>query len=129
MISSADVTAALRRFGVVEWWRISIGLDPRDGLHRPPLIVWRYSSPGDQVRELIHRTVSGLPTSVDWDVDTSGKNWTIIPEILRREYARHAGDSYTGVLGDVKRSDQLFCEKANLDMVLFVRELNDTAAF
>ncbi|TKK90848.1 hypothetical protein FDA94_03540 [Herbidospora galbida] len=129
MISSIEVKEALSRFGVVEWYRISIGTDPRDGLHRPPLIVWRYSSPADHVRELIHGAVSGLLSSVDWDVDTSGKNWTILPSRLRQEYARHAGNPYTGVLGDLKRSDQLFCEKANADMVLFLCRLNDTAAF
>lgn len=123
MIDSEEVLRILRLLGIVEWGRFSVGVDPIDGLYKPPMIAWRYATPNPELARTIGEAISALDGSVEWDFDYGQKNWTIMPISLKRSFERHASDSYTGVLTDFKRSNQAFCESANAELVALLLKL------
>ncbi|MBW6439214.1 hypothetical protein KZ829_36375 [Actinoplanes hulinensis] len=121
MIESEKVLAALGRLGVIEWFRISVGLDPADDLVRPALIVWRYSVPRPEAILVIRDAIGSLDGSVEWHFSAGQRNWGLMPALLKRELDRHLGDSYTGVLADFKRSNQDLCRAANRDLEVMIQ--------
>ena len=115
VIDSTYVLKALAAHGVVQWARISVGRDPQDSLARPPMVSWRYVEPRAQMGELIASMVRSFEGNVEWAMNLSGRNWTILPKRLQQEFAG-AAEGYTGVLSDMKSSDQDFCIRATCDL-------------
>ncbi|MEV1245957.1 hypothetical protein ACIBO2_45925 [Nonomuraea sp. NPDC050022] len=122
MIDSTDVLDALRAHGTVQWARISIGRDPLDSLVRVPMISWRYADRRDFLRERILLAVGSFTGNVEWRAELSGKNWVLLPERLDREFKR-APAGYTGVLSDLKHSDQTFCLRATEDLEILLDKI------
>ncbi|MFD9007427.1 hypothetical protein ACFV0T_42005 [Streptomyces sp. NPDC059582] len=106
---------ALGAQGVVQWARVSAGPDPLDSLVRPPMIAWRYVNAEPGLGAGITSVVESFQGNVEWVVDLSGKNWVIMPRRLRDAFAA-ASEGDTGVLADLKKSDQEFCVRATADL-------------
>lgn len=123
MVTTDDIVAALEAVEILEWGRFSVGVDPVDGLVRPPMLVWRFVDASDDAAVSIERAVDALGGAISWHFDASSKNWTLMPEALRRSFAKHVDDAYTGVLTDFKRANQPLCERATRELGRFVEEL------
>ena len=115
VIDSTYVLQALAAHGVVQWARVSVGIDPLDSLVRPPLVSWRYVEPGARMGEQIASMVGSFRGNFAWVMNLSGRNWAIMPKRLQEEFA-DAAVGYAGVLSDIKSSDQDFCIRANYDL-------------
>ncbi|GAA3043089.1 hypothetical protein GCM10020229_62930 [Kitasatospora albolonga] len=122
MISPEYALEALRRHGVVEWGRLSVGVDPLDGLVRPPLIAWRYASPTVSIATLIGDAVGSADTVYEWTVSLGGRTWYIVPERIDR-VMRSAGPGNPDALGCFKMQNQDFCAATMNELALILRRI------
>lgn len=123
MVTTEEILVALKAVAIVEWGRFSIGVDPVDGLVRPPMLVWRFADPNDDAMTDICRAVNAMPGMEPWHFDASPRNWTLMPEALRRRFAMHAGSASLNVVTDFRRANQPLCERATSELEQFISAL------
>jgi hypothetical protein len=111
------ILVSLGRLGAIEWFRISVGTDPADGLVRPAMVVWRYGVSHPMAIQVVRHAIDLPDGSIEWYFDTRGKNWGLMPVLLKQTLDQHLTDSYTGVLTDFKRDNQEFCRIATRDLL------------
>ncbi|WP_149256744.1 hypothetical protein [Actinomadura sp. K4S16] len=91
------------------------------------MMVWRFSSPEDWVKESMMAVVASMEGPIKWDGDFARKNWSVMPVRLREAFQMHMKDSRLGVVSDLKNLDQEFCRLANLDLGLMMYKLEEVA--
>lgn len=122
MIGSSDVLRVLGLWGPIAWSRILLGVDERDGLCYPPLIVWRYVDATDAAREDIGGVVRDFRGSVEWATELDRRNWVILPAKLQARFQGAAPTSHD-VVPDFKHRDQDFCVLATQELETILESL------
>ncbi|GHF30455.1 hypothetical protein GCM10010359_35700 [Streptomyces morookaense] len=127
MLDSASILKALRSFGPIEWFKISVGRHPLEGYFQAPFVVWRFHQPPQGLRQVFEAAVSGTNISVKWTLDISRKNWLLTPSRLLVGTAETGSPGFSDVAASVALSDQPFCIAANADLEDIVSVLEEKA--
>lgn len=121
---SSSFIEQLRHVGEVEWFRYSASSD-KDGNPVPPIIVWRFTEPRptmfiDQLRRMTEST----ERKIDWTIDTSRRNWVLMPSRIVEVKARQHLATDAQAIHHLTQEDSEFCRNALTDLTRIVNELN-----
>jgi len=118
-----QILCSLGRLGAIEWFRISVGVDPADGLVAPTMVIWRYGVSRPTAIQVIRQAIDSSDGPIDWYFDASRKNWSLMPILLKQTLDQYLDDSYTGVLTDFKRANQEFCRSATRHLLFIMSRI------
>ncbi|MEV5531428.1 hypothetical protein [Streptomyces prunicolor] len=93
------------------------------GYFQVPYMGWRYTSPREGIAQLVEDSVSKLPTQVEWSLDTTRRNWILLPTRILREAQGLADPAFSEVVDHINVHDQEFCLKALSDFRLIIMRL------
>ncbi|MFF4573342.1 hypothetical protein [Streptomyces sp. NPDC001410] len=116
---------ALSRFGELAWFKSPVKYNPVHGYHQVPYMGWRwrYTSPNEDIAQLIENTVEGLSTHVEWTLDRTRRNWLLLPSRILREAQGLEDPAFSNVVHSITVQDQEFCLKALSDLDLIILRL------
>ncbi|WP_143669967.1 hypothetical protein [Streptomyces sp. Ag109_G2-15] len=113
----------LSRFGELAWFKLPVEYNPVHGYHQVPYMGWRYTSPQEDIAQLIEDAVEGLPTQVEWTLDRSRRNWILLPSRILREAQGLENPAFANIVHSINVQDQEFCLKALSDFDLIILHL------
>ncbi|MFF4587068.1 hypothetical protein [Streptomyces sp. NPDC001388] len=114
---------ALGRFGELAWFSLPTEINPKHGYHQVPYLGWRYTTPREGLAEYIEGAVRTLPTEVDWSLDTTRRNWLLVPTRILRDAQGLTNPAFGDVVHFINTQDQDFCLRALSDFRLIIQHL------
>ena len=119
-----DIIDTLKEFGDIAHWRMG----PADERHGgnpacPPIIVWRYKKPAQELADLLQRIVRTVPGTIAWEFSIFGQNWMLMPARIN-EYATGRGDigGRDAVL-ELMKNEPEFGQRANAELPLLAQHI------
>ncbi|MFC4499891.1 MULTISPECIES: hypothetical protein [Streptomyces] len=113
----------LSRFGELAWFALPAEVNPTHGYIQLPYLGWRYTNPQEGLAQRIEAAVRALPTQVDWTLDTTRKNWVLVPDRVLAEAGGLADPSFRNVVNSLSALDQEFCRNALADLEIILEHL------
>lgn len=123
---SVQAMRVLSRFGELAWFSLSAETHPVYGYSQVPYMGWRYESPQEKVAQLIEDAVNGLSTQVEWTLDRTRRNWLLLPSRIVREAHGLEDPAFANVVHSININDQEFCARAQTDLELIIRRLQES---
>ncbi|MFJ3904326.1 hypothetical protein [Streptomyces sp. NPDC090025] len=118
----------LSKLGPLKWFRLSADRHPLYGYYQVPYLGWRFETPTDENLRLIEQAVRSTPTSVEWGIDTSRRNWLLAPStLLEGNHDDRAVGTFDERVNLAMR-DQDFCVAALKDLDAIIRMLRSLIA-
>ncbi|MFI1974590.1 hypothetical protein [Streptomyces wedmorensis] len=118
----------ISRLGTLEWFKLSMSRHPDLGHLQVPYIGWRFAEPSVAKLQLVEEAVCMTPTQVDWRVDTSRRNWLLVPARVLGDGANPAASPAFDERVESATRDQVFCAQAWDDLDAIVRTLGGLIA-
>ncbi|MFK0253167.1 hypothetical protein [Streptomyces sp. NPDC090445] len=117
--------AALERFAPVAQIRSTseIGIT---GLIQVPSLLWRFSEPHPELKEMFTSVVRDAPQNITWFFEER-RNSLIMPSRLVHE-AGPGGEGYRDIAIDISQTDQEFCIAASQDIELIIQAIAEQPA-
>jgi hypothetical protein len=116
---------ALSRFGELSWFKLPLEHNPALGYNQVPYMGWRYTSPREDIAQLIENAVGELPTQVEWMLDRTRRNWLLLPNRILREAQGLKNPAFAKAVHSINVQDQEFCLKALSDLDLIILHLQE----
>ncbi|MFB9924749.1 hypothetical protein ACFORO_01715 [Amycolatopsis halotolerans] len=123
-MDATSVREALSVCGAIAWSRISVGVDPVDGLVRIPFVVWRYDDPPSGLSDRFNVIVEEFPGAFDWRFESLSRNWTLTSSLGRRSVlpaAHHNAEE----MNRIKRTSQQSCIDATRELEIIMDKFAD----
>ncbi|MGW2639440.1 hypothetical protein [Streptomyces sp. NPDC001348] len=114
---------ALSRFGELAWFKLPKEYNDIYDYHQVPYMGWRFISPQEGVAQYIADAVREIPTQTEWELDTTRRNWVLLPSRILREAQGLADPAFSDVIHSIDTQDQDFCRKALSDFNLIILHL------
>lgn len=126
VVTTPHVLRVLRLYANLEWFRATVGVDERDGLFYPPMIVWRFAGAVEGVKESFADVLDQFAGSVEWIFSSAGRNWSLMPNFLEWKFSS-SGPTVLTVISEIKASEQALCKLATQDLDAILRGLEERA--
>ncbi|WP_330459537.1 hypothetical protein OIB37_23305 [Streptomyces sp. NBC_00820] len=126
-IQSTQAIQALSRFGNVSWFKLPAEYNPFYDYPQVSYMGWRYTSPREEVAQLIDDILRKLPTQVEWTLDRTRRNWLLVPTRLLREAHGLADPSFSNVVHSINVSDPDFCRNSLSDLELIIQKIQQVS--
>jgi hypothetical protein len=120
---SMQARQVLSRFGELAWFSLTLESHPVHGYVQVTYMGWRYASPREGIAQLLEGVVQSLPTQVEWALDTSRKNWLLLPARVLHEAQGLENPDFADAVDSINVEDQDFCLKALSDFELIIHSL------
>jgi hypothetical protein len=109
--------------GELEWARFGGALSDGSQLESPPLVVWRFKKPKEDVENKIVDAVNSFQGNVKWTIYFGGKNWVLEPERVKQFL--EAGNYRIDVDGfvDIGKLEPELVRAANHDLLALAEHI------
>ncbi|MDT6983841.1 hypothetical protein ACFSUJ_12730 [Streptomyces lusitanus] len=124
---SALAARTLSRFGELEWYGLSAESNPVHGYLQVPLMKWRFKARSERTAQLIRESVRASSTQVEWTLDTSRRNWVLLPSRVSNEARGLANPAFSKALELIITQDQEFCRRALADFERIISDLREVS--
>lgn len=116
----------LSRFGELEWFRSSALTHPVYGYQQVPHLGFRFREPREEIAGLIREVLRDFTGRVEWTLDTTRKNWLLVPTAVMARENEADAKWFSNALVDMV-SDQEFCLSALSDLREIIEMLRSAA--
>lgn len=125
---SMKAMQSLSRFGELAWFSLPAEIHPVYGYLQVPYMGWRYKAPSEEISQVIEDSVNGLTTQVEWKLDTTRRNWLLLPSRILHEAGGLENPAFAEVVHFVNTRDQNFCRIALSDLDLIIGHMQEVPA-
>jgi hypothetical protein len=84
-----NIIDVLELFGEIDWYRYRPIINKNQDLKNPHLSVWRYKEKKPAIEDAIVNAVNSFQGEVEWVIEFSGRNWSIIPKVVNKFIQEH----------------------------------------
>ncbi|MFE6455891.1 hypothetical protein ACFVP0_00270 [Streptomyces cinereoruber] len=118
----------LSLLGPLRWLRLSGDRHPLYGYQQVSFLGWRFEEPDAEKLRIVERAVRTTPTREEWAIDTSQRNWVLVPTRLLGEGENPVASPGFDERVSLAMRDQDFCVRALLDLDAILNTLRGLAA-
>lgn len=97
------------------------------GYPQVPYMGWRYKSPRDKVAEFLDGVMHEVHTRVEWTLDTSRRNWVLLPSRILIEARGLENPAFENVVHSINVQDREFCLESQSDLELIVQRFREVS--
>ncbi|MFC7928633.1 hypothetical protein [Streptomyces cinereoruber] len=102
--------------GPLRWLRLSGDRHPLHGYQQVSFLGWRFEEPDAEKLRIVEQAVRATPTREEWRIDTSRRNWLLVPTRLLGEGENSLASPGFDERVSLAVRDQDFCVRALLDL-------------
>ncbi|MGA4943995.1 hypothetical protein [Streptomyces cinereoruber] len=106
----------LSLLGPLRWLRLSGDRHPLYGYQQVSFLGWRFEEPDAEKLRIVEQAVRTTPTREEWRIDTSRRNWALVPSRLLGEGENPVASPGFDERVSLAMRDQDFCVRALLDL-------------
>ncbi|MGA5217725.1 hypothetical protein ACPCAE_16895 [Streptomyces cinereoruber] len=118
----------LSLLGPLRWLRLSGDRHPLYGYQQVSFLGWSFEEPDAEKLRVVERAVRTAPTREEWVIDTSRRNWVLVPTRLLGEGENPVASPGFDERVSLAMRDQDFCARALLDLDAMLDTLRGLAA-
>lgn len=102
-------------------------MHPLYGYPQVSYMGWRCKSPHGRIAEYIESVVRGVQTQLDWTLDRSKRNWSLLPFRILNEAQGLENPAFANTVHAINVEDREFCLKSASDLELIIRRLQEAS--
>ncbi|MFC7973699.1 hypothetical protein ACPCTN_19565 [Streptomyces cinereoruber] len=106
----------LSLLGPLRWLRLSGDRHPLYGYQQVSFLGWRFEEPDAEKLRIVEQAVRTTPTREEWAIDTSRRNWVLVPTRLLGEGENPVASPGFDERVSLAMRDQDFCVRALPDL-------------